>query len=262
MLAQRVATAAVGLPLIILLIWAGGPWYTGAVCAIVLIATHEFHAPQHGAWTPLALASAGLAAAIPAGAFVGYDWVLWFTLGGVMIPLVWVTLRADPTSALGDYSHAVGGIAYIGLLAAHLVLLRELDNGRDWVFLAVLGTFATDTAAFFTGRMIGRRKLAPTISPGKTVEGTLGGIAGGFAAVMLANYFLGTRLEFALIAPLALLVPVAAVIGDLVESIIKRGMHVKDAGHILPGHGGFMDRLDSILFTVPVVFYYLIWVVP
>jgi phosphatidate cytidylyltransferase len=94
------------------------------------------------------------------------------------------------------------------------------------------------------------------------VEGTLGGLAGGFAAVVLANYFLGIRLEAALIVPLAALLPVAAVVGDLAESIIKRGMHVKDASHLIPGHGGVLDRLDSLLFTFPVVLYYLIWVVP
>jgi phosphatidate cytidylyltransferase len=109
---------------------------------------------------------------------------------------------------------------------------------------------------------MGRRKLAPSISPGKTVEGTIGGIAGGCAAVLLANYLLGIRLETALIVPLALLLPFAAVLGDLAESIIKRGMHIKDAGTIVPGHGGFLDRLDSILFAVPAVYYFVTWVVP
>ena len=199
---------------------------------------------------------------MPAGAFVGTDWVLWFMLAGALLPLVWVTLRGDPDSALPDYTHAIGGIAYVGLLGAHLVLLREFENGRDWVYLAVFSTFAVDTAAYFTGKAIGRHKLAPTISPAKTVEGTIGGIAGGFALVVLLNYFLGMRLEAALIIPLALLLPLAAVMGDLAESMLKRGMRVKDAGNILPGHGGLLDRMDSILFTVPVVYYFLIWVVP
>ncbi len=262
MLAQRVASAVVGLPLVVLLIWAGGPWYTGAAVLIVLIAAYEFQAPQHGAWAPLAIFTAGLAAAIPAGAFVGTDWVLWFVLAGAILPLVWVTLRGDPDSALPDYTHAIGGIVYVGLLGAHLVLLREFENGRDWVFLAIFSTFAVDTAAYFTGKTIGRRKLAPTISPGKTIEGTIGGMAGGFGFVLLANYLLGMRLEAALIVPLAALLPLAAVFGDLAESMLKRGMRVKDAGNILPGHGGFLDRLDSVLFTVPVVYYFLIWVVP
>ena len=262
MLAQRVASAAAGIPIIVLLIWAGGGWYAGAASLIVLIAADEFQAPHHGGRAPLALVAAGLAAALPAGAFVGLDWVVWFTVGGVLIPLAWVTLRADPATALNDWTWAVAGLLYVGLLGSHIVLLRELDNGRDWVLLAVFGTFAVDTSAYFVGRAVGRQKLAPAISPGKTVEGTLGGLAGGFAAVVLANYLLGIRLEAALIVPLAGLLPIAAVLGDLAESILKRGMHVKDAGHVIPGHGGFLDRLDSLLFTFPVVYYFVIWVVP
>ena len=260
MLAQRVASAAVGIPIIVLLIWAGGDWYTGAVCLIVLIAAYEFQAPHQGSMTPPAVLSAALATAIVAGARVGTDCVLWFTLGAVMIPLVWVTLRGDPGTALPDWQWAATGALYVGLLGSHIVLLRELHDGAAWVYLAVFGTFAADTAAFFVGRAIGRRKLAPAISPGKTVEGTIGGMAGGFAAVVLFNYFLGMRLEPALIVPLALLLLVAAVTGDLAESIIKRGMHIKDAGQVIPGHGGFLDRLDSMLFTAPVVYYFLIWV--
>ena len=262
MLVQRVASAAVGIPIIVLLIWAGGPWYTAAVALILLVAAHEFHAPQHGAWTPLAVLCAAITAAMAAGAFVGPVWVTWFMIGGVFIPLVWVTVRAEPVTALQDWLWAVGGIVYVGLLGAHIVLLRELPEGRDWVYLTVFGTFAADTAAYFTGRAIGRQKLAPRISPGKTLEGTIGGIVGGFAAVLLANELLGQRLELALIVPLAVLLPLAAVIGDLAESILKRGMHIKDAGHIIPGHGGFLDRLDSLLFTFPVVYYFLVWVVP
>jgi phosphatidate cytidylyltransferase len=261
MLAQRVASAAVGLPLIFILIWAGGEWYTAAVCAIVAVASLEFLRARRGSIGAFEVLVAAIATAIPAGAFVGIDWVLWFVVGGAVIPLVWVTLRAQPETALPDWQWAVSGLLYVGLLGAHLVLLRELSNGRDWVYLTVLGTFAVDTGAYFVGRAVGRQKLAPTISPGKTVEGTVGGVAAGFAAVTLLNYFLGTRLEPALIVPLALLLPLAAVIGDLTESMIKRGMRIKDSSAIIPGHGGLLDRLDSILFTFPVVYYYLIWVV-
>ena len=261
MLAQRVASAAAGIPIIVLLIWAGGPWYAGAVALILLIAGYEFQAPHHGSG-PIAIAAAAVCAAMAAGAFVGADWVLWFMIAGVLLPLVLVTLRGDPVNALPDWSWAVGGVAYVGLLGAHIVLLRELHDGAAWVYLTVFSTFAVDTAAFFTGRAIGKRKLAPAISPGKTVEGTIGGIAGGFAAVLLANYLLGQRLEVALIVPLAIVLPLFAVVGDLAESILKRGMHVKDSGHVIPGHGGFLDRLDSLLFTFPAVYYFLIWVVP
>jgi len=262
MLAQRVASAAIGIPVLLALIWAGGPWYTAGVSLIVLIGAYEFQAlPRHH--KPLfGAALAGLAAALPAGAFVGADWVLWFALAGLLIPLLWTTLLVEPDAGLQMWSHGIAGIAYVGLLGAHFVLLRELPEGRDWVLLAVFGTFAVDTSAYAVGRVAGRRKLAPRISPGKTVEGTLGGVAGGIGAVLLLNYFLDLRLEAALIVPLAALLALAAVAGDLAESMIKRGAQAKDAGNILPGHGGVLDRIDSLLFTLPVVYYYLIWVVP
>ena len=262
MLAQRVASAAVGLPIVVVLIWAGGPWYTAAACLVILVAANEFQAALRGRWTPMGVLAAGLATALPAGAFVGLDWVLWFALAGVLIPLVLLTLLATPAAALNDWLASMGGLAYVGLLGAHLVLLRELSQGMDLVYLAMIGTFAVDTFAYAVGRAIGRRKLAPHISPSKTVEGTLGGLAGGFGMVVLLNYFLGLRLEAALILPLAALLPLAAVLGDLVESMLKRGMEVKDAGNVIPGHGGMLDRLDSLLFTFPVVYYYVIWVVP
>lgn len=262
MLAQRVASAAVGIPLIVLGIWAGGPWYAAAASLAVLVAAYEFQAAHRHGISPIVLLVAGLTAALPAGAFVGIDWVLWFAIAGVFIPLVWVTLRGDPDTALDDWAWSVAGLMYVGLLGAHFVLLRELPGGRDLVYLALFGTFAVDTAAYFVGRSLGRRKLAPTISPGKTIEGTIGGLAGGFAAVMLLNYFLDIRLEAALIIPLAALLPLAAVLGDLAESIIKRGMLVKDASALLPGHGGVLDRMDSLLFTFPVVYFYVTWVVP
>lgn len=263
MLAQRVASAIVGVPLILLLIWAGGPWYTGAASLIVLVAALEFQTPHRGRWAPLSLLAAGLAAALPAAASVGIDWLLWFLVGGALIPLIWVALRGEPVTALDDWAWTVGGLLYVGLLGSHMVLLRELDpDNPDWVYLTVLSTFAADTTAYFAGRALGRRQLTPAISPGKTVEGTLGGLAAGFGAVVLLNYFLGIRLEAALIVPLAALVPVAAIIGDLAESILKRGMQVKDAGHLIPGHGGVLDRLDSLLLTFPVVYYYVLWIVP
>ena len=262
MLAQRFASAAIGIPVLLALVWAGGPWYTAGACLIVLIGAYEFQALSQQHKPLFGAALAGLAAAIPAGAFVGADWVLWFALAGLLIPLVWTTLFVEPDAGLQMWSHGVAGIAYVGLLGAHFVLLRELPEGRDWVLLAVFGTFAVDTSAYAVGRVVGRRKLAPRISPAKTVEGTLGGIAGGIGAVLLLNYILDLRLEPALIVPLAALLATAAVVGDLAESMIKRGAQTKDAGNILPGHGGLLDRMDSLLFTLPVVYYYLIWVVP
>ncbi len=263
MLLQRVATSVVGVPVVVVLILAGGGWYAATAALILALATLEFQAPILGWRHPLALLAAAFAASLAAGALVGLDWLVWFATGAVLIPLVWVAMAdGDPRRGAERWLWALGGVLYVGWLGAHLVLLRESDNGRDWVFLAVLSTFANDTAAYFAGRLAGRRPLSPRISPGKTVEGAVGGFAGALSAVLLLNYFLGIRMGAALALPLALLLPLAAQLGDLAESTLKRAMGVKDAGALLPGHGGLLDRLDSVLLTTVVVYYYLLWVVP
>ena len=261
MLKVRVATGVVAIPLIVLLVWTGDRWFTAAVAAILLVATLEFQSAR-GAWLrPLALIAAAFSAALAGAAHAGGEWMSWFLIGAIVVPLVWVTLFSETTEALPDWLWAVGGVLYLGWLGSHLVLLRDLGDGRDWVYLAVFSTFACDTSAYFVGRAIGRHHLAPAISPGKTVEGGVAGLVFGAAAVILLNYFLGLRKEAALIIPLALLLPLAAQIGDLAESKLKRSMEVKDASRLVPGHGGLMDRLDSVLLTTIVVYYYLRWVI-
>jgi phosphatidate cytidylyltransferase len=127
-------------------------------------------------------------------------------------------------------------------------------DGRSWVYLTVLSTWAVDTAAFFTGRAIGRRKLAPSISPKKTWEGFFGGWAAGFATVVALGYAFDLGVAPWKLSLLGLLLPLAATLGDLAESAMKRRMHIKDASELIPGHGGVLDRLDSILFTFVLVY--------
>jgi phosphatidate cytidylyltransferase len=141
------------------------------------------------------------------------------------------------------------------------VLLRELTDDGEWVFVAVFATFAADTAAYFIGRALGRTQITPAISPGKTLEGTIAGLVAGFAALFVLVWITGLDVDELELLPLAVLLPVAAIIGDLAESLIKRGAGVKDASELVPGHGGFLDRLDSVLFATPLVYYYVIWVV-
>jgi phosphatidate cytidylyltransferase len=262
MLVQRVATSVVGLPIIVGLVLAGGGVYAAAAALILLVATLEFEAPLLGWRHPLALLAAALSAALAAGALVGADWLLWFGTGLVLLPLVFVTLAGDPGTGLQRWLWAVGGVLYVGWLGSHLVLLRQAPDGRDWVLLLLFTTFATDTSSYFVGRALGRRPLATRISPGKTVEGAMGGVLFGLAAALLLNYFLGLRKEAVLIVPVAVLLPLAAELGDLAESLLKRGMQVKDASPLIPGHGGLMDRLDSVLFTGVVLYYYLLWILP
>lgn len=144
-----------------------------------------------------------------------------------------------------------------GLLLATFVFVRDTEDGRSWFFLGILATFAVDTGAYATGRLIGRHKLAPRISPAKTWEGAVGGTLAGVAAVVSLNSLFVTGVSTGTVLSLAIAVPPAAILGDLVESWMKRRMGVKDASGLLPGHGGFLDRLDSLLFVFPVVYLFL-----
>src|SRR5688572_21415445 len=198
----------------------------------------------------------GAAALMVAGA----HWDERFVILGVLFAAFFAALgytRVLRNSPRKPYRVLAACLVYVGLLLATLVLVRDSDDGRSWVFLGILATFATDTGAYAVGRAIGRHKLAPSISPGKTREGAVGGWVVGAAAVVGLNALLETDVSTAEVVPLALLLPVAAQAGDLFESWIKRRMGIKDSSGLLPGHGGLLDRLDSILFVMPVVYVFL-----
>jgi phosphatidate cytidylyltransferase len=146
---------------------------------------------------------------------------------------------------------------YIGWLFTHLFLLRGLENGWHYIVLMFITTWATDTFAYFTGRNLGRNKLAPQVSPNKTIEGALGGIIGSIVGALFV-YLLGeSQVAFYHYVSIGILVGIFGQVGDLAESALKRLAGVKDSGHIIPGHGGVLDRLDSTLFTAPLIYYYL-----
>lgn len=151
---------------------------------------------------------------------------------------------------------AVGVAAlYFGLALAHAAPLVAEDDGRRWILLAILGTFAVDTGAYFTGRAIGRHKLAPKISPKKTWEGVFGGVAAAIGAVIALVAILDLPVAVWESVLLGLAMTVAAVIGDLFESWLKRKANVKDSGRIIPGHGGVLDRIDSLAPNLAVVYW-------
>jgi len=154
------------------------------------------------------------------------------------------------------------GLLYIPLLLAHLPLLFALPFGRDWIFLVLIVVMSADTAAYFVGSAIGRRPLYPAISPKKSREGAVGGLLGSLLGALLAK--LGFFAELSLFDVLAtgLLLSCSGQLGDLFESMLKRSFEVKDSGTIIPGHGGMLDRLDSLLFAFPVCYYYALVLFP
>ncbi len=153
------------------------------------------------------------------------------------------------------------GILYVGVLGGHLVLLRFLPEGGSWLIIASAITACSDTGAYFVGKSLGKRKLCRHISPNKTIEGAAGGILCGlFGAVLFAALLLPVVNWFFLVGA-AILLAGAGIIGDLTESIIKRGTGTKDSGSCLAGHGGVLDRVDSLLFVCPILYYLLVLLV-
>jgi len=275
MLRKRLVTALWGIPLLIVAVWFDQPiaWFTVLAAIWGLLAAYEFYR----------LVTA--ASAVPLTCF-GLIWTLLFILSGdsellsvlrphfdvdmivplllassVLLPLIWLIRRPQKENAFTGWAWTIAGILYIGLLLSYLVALRGLEDGRNWIFFALFTTFGSDTAAFFIGRAFGKHHLAPNISPGKTWEGTVGGIIGAIIVSLL--FTISTPLELNLnwgqAILLGLLVSVFGQLGDLVESLFKRNMGVKDSGSLIPGHGGFLDRMDSIIFAGIVVYYYVIF---
>jgi phosphatidate cytidylyltransferase len=148
------------------------------------------------------------------------------------------------------------GFLYVPLLLGHLVLLRELPDGIPWIFLMMVIVMSGDTAAFYIGSSLGKRKLYVAVSPNKSVEGALGGLAGSIIGAFIAKATFFNALAAVDCIATALVLGLLGQLGDLFESLLKRSFGVKDSGMIVPGHGGILDRLDSILFAAPAAYYY------
>jgi phosphatidate cytidylyltransferase len=207
---------------------------------------------------PLVLAAyAGVLLALLGARLGGVDW----TVAGVFVslPLAFVLhwVASTRQTATVAISTTVLGAVWIGLGLAHVILIRAIpDNGRLAIFTVVLAIFAGDIAAFFAGRMVGRHRLAPTISPGKTWEGFVFGAAATVFVAFVALY----KQHYVSIADsivLGIVIAVAGPLGDLFESALKRDMQVKDSGRLLAGHGGMLDRLDAPLFAAVASYYVL-----
>jgi phosphatidate cytidylyltransferase len=152
------------------------------------------------------------------------------------------------------------GIVYIGFLPAHLVLIRGLPDGAPWLVILSAITAGSDSGAYYCGRAFGRKKLSPNISPKKTVEGALGGLVVGIALSAFFAYFLLPSVNWLFLLPVATLLTGVGILGDLTESVMKRGTDTKDSGRLLAGHGGVLDRVDSLLFSGPLLYYLLVLV--
>ncbi len=260
MLKKRVLTAIWIIPLLIAAVWFNRPvpWFTIFVAIWGVLAVFEFYR-MVGVTRATSLTSFGLGwtLLLILSPHFDYDAMALLTLG-IVFSLILLIFQPEKEGAFTHWVWTMAGILYVGWLLSHLVALR-LDAGRGWVFFTIFITFGTDTAAFFVGRAIGRHRLAPQISPAKTWEGAIAGVLGAIIVSLL--FTLPTRLNLPLsYVPaifLGLVVSVFAQLGGLVMSLLKRNMGVKDSGTLIPGHGGLLDRTDSVVFAAIVVYYYL-----
>jgi phosphatidate cytidylyltransferase len=284
-LALRLLTAAVLVPGVLWLIAKGGLWVLGTVVVIVLLGIREFYQliEAKGA-QPLWGFGMAAGAALPVVGYFGNEYHATILMTAVLLAVMVAQVgKAQISQALASISGTFFGIFYVGWLLTHAVTLRNFDQvvaakwgpeaaslydpqaGAFFLVFVLAAVVLCDAGAYFAGRAWGRRKLAPSISPGKTVEGALGGIVlGTIGALVCKGIFdllwpnLSRGLPWALAAPFGFVLSIVGLVGDLVESLLKRDAALKDAGSLLPGMGGILDRIDSALLAIPVMYYLLL----
>ena len=263
MLRERVLTTIIGLPIVIIAIWFGSPWFSLIIIIAALLGIREFYR------------LASLSNAHPFIA-IGMIWALLLMAAsycpwphttsaimtiGIGFSLLWLLTKSSVSNAFNDWVWTVGGVLYIGWMATYWILLRNLESGMLWTFWGLFTVFASDIGSFLIGRKQGKHPLAPVISPKKTWEGAFGGF---FCSIVISIFFsllFSLPLDWWQVGIFAACISILAQTGDLVESLLKRNTHVKDAGNLLPGHGGILDRFDSLVLNGAFIYYVIIFVI-
>jgi phosphatidate cytidylyltransferase len=281
---NRIITAAIALPVLVAsIIFPPLKWLFVVIgSAAVVIALYEFWflSKRVGARPDVVVGYAATAALLVVFIFNWVELLYLVVPLFVVAALVAEMLRGAPfDKMILSVGSTVLGVLYVVLLGGHMLAIRTgfahvyAEQGTylvsdalisktlsthllSFFFLVLMGS---DTGAYYTGRLLGKRKLAPSVSPGKTWEGAFGGMAASLAAAALAHYWFFTELPLSAALPLAAVMNVLGVVGDLTESALKRGSKAKDAAQILPGHGGLLDRLDSLLFNAPLIYYFALY---
>jgi len=255
MLSKRLMSAAVLIPIVGVCVYWGGVPFFALIAVAALLATYEYlRVMRTLGWTPSYI----LGLACVAFFLVDAQWPQWGILpyGLTLIPIITLSVEVfagNVPNALVRWALVMAACLYLGYLPGTFLRLRALDNGTYWLVVALLGTWICDSAAYFVGRSLGKTKLCPNISPKKTWEGAIAGLVGGVLTVVgLGCWLLDLSIGWGLVAGVVLVF--GATVGDLAESVIKRQVGVKDSGNLIPGHGGMLDRIDSLLFVLPLMY--------
>jgi phosphatidate cytidylyltransferase len=262
-LAARVLVALIAIPIAILLVWQGGEVLALGLAVLGVIALGELYTLMERVRPP-ALAGFLTLVALPAAALYGEQRHVLMVLAAAF-PVTFFLALARPRRANVSWAIAVTlfGVLWIGLPMVHAIWLRDLSieqdgrtivTGMGLLFDVLIATFVGDTFAYFVGRAYGRSQFAPLISPNKTLEGLVGGVVGGTLAFWCAGLYQDWLTGWDALV-IGFLVAITAPLGDLFESLVKRDLEVKDTGSLFGAHGGVLDRLDAVLFTVVVAYY-------
>ncbi len=265
---KRLLTAVIVLPVLIASILVASLWWVFALLAVaaMVVGMWEFYALAKKLQLKPDAATGYIAGAILITISLQPDYAITFA-GGYFVVLLFTavtmvatTLRGAPfEKMIASVGATLLGILYIPLMGSHLLSIRMGFDPTlsahllSFFFLVLMGA---DAGAYYIGRALGKHKLAPSISPGKTWEGAIGGIVAALAMGTLAHFWFFRELPLKYILPLSAVMTVVGILGDLAESALKRGAGAKDAASLLPGHGGLLDRLDSLLFNAPLIYYF------
>lgn len=261
-LLARVISALVLLPVVLWLFWRGGYWTAGLLAVTAAVCASEYFTIVGKTLGPaqwVGMAAAALFPILPPWLGVGFPaGAFWTVLAVFFFAWIFHLIKGPLPEAPTRAAHLITGVLYAGLGLAALAATRLLDHGFAWVVCALVITWGNDTSAYFAGRFLGRHKLYPAVSPNKTWEGFVGGLCGSVLGLFIMRWFFFPQLPVSACFLVGTLGGLLGPLGDLCESMLKRAYQVKDSGTLLPGHGGFLDRIDALLFNAPLVFLYAI----
>ena len=260
---KRWITGIVSLPFLFLIIYKGGPLFAVSLSIICVLALWEYFRIVFNA-KGKTISGIILLLAIFVGPVIiwtAYKNSLGFIISIVAFNLISSSLivltqfKSDPF-ILENFTKQILGIIYIPILLCFLVMIRNGTDGMLWIFFLLLVVFAGDIGAFYVGSYFGRYKLCPSVSPKKTIEGSIGGLSSNLVVGVLFKYIFLPWLPLGVSILFSLSIGIAGQVGDLFESSLKRSADIKDSGSLLPGHGGILDRIDALLFAAPVAYFF------
>ena len=260
-MAARILTSLVGLPITIFIVAYGGLPLQIAVCLLALIGMYEFYNALSGGRKTIHLIGYFFSAFYFGLLHTLNSNLLFILSTSLVLTILFFLVFFHAKNNIIDGAIALMGVFYVAFMLSFIYIVRSLPQGHFFVWLIFISAWGSDTGAYFTGIAVGKHKLCPTLSPKKTVEGSIGGIVFAVAVALIFGYVMnftyGSNNGLNMIIALAITTFFAAIcsqLGDLSASAIKRFTGIKDFGKLMPGHGGVLDRFDSIMFTAPIVF--------